>query len=63
MPKAKSEVEVINFNYFIDNELINIKSRAVAEKDFMLCKDAELIFYNLNGTKGKDKVIITEGEI
>ena len=63
MPKAKTEVEVINFNYYRGGQLINVKYRTIAEKDFMLHKDAELIFYNLDSANGKEFVIITEGEV
>ncbi len=62
MPKANAETDTICFNYFRNEELINIKYRA-ANKDFKLSKDAELIFYNLNSIQDKDYVIITEGEI
>lgn len=62
MPKAQKETDTICFNYFRNEELINIKYRA-AQKDFKLSKDAELIFYNIDSIKDKDYVIITEGEI
>jgi twinkle protein len=62
MPKTKSEVEAICFNYFRDGELINVKYRA-KDKDFKLEKDAELIFYNLDSLKNAEIGIIVEGEI
>ncbi len=62
MPKAKAEINTICFNYFRNNELINIKFRG-KNKDFKMAKDAELIFYNLDSIKGEDTVYITEGEI
>lgn len=62
MPKAAAETEAICFNYFNKGELINIKFRA-ANKDFKLCKDAELIFYNLDSMAGRDMVVIVEGEM
>jgi len=62
MPKAQSVVKAICFNYFRDNELVNIKYRA-AKKDFKMVKDAELIFYNIDSIKDEDTVYITEGEI
>jgi len=49
MPKARAEIQTIQFNYFRNGELINIKSRG-KDKDFKLFKDAELIFYNLDAT-------------
>lgn len=62
MPKAQSQIPVICFNYFRDEELVNIKFRG-KDKDFMLVKDAELIFYNLDAIKDEKVVFITEGEI
>ncbi|QIG62316.1 putative ATP-dependent helicase [Tenacibaculum phage JQ] len=61
MPKAKKEVECIMFNYYLDNELINIKYRA-KNKDFKLYKDAEKIFYNLDSIKTSKEAVIVEGE-
>lgn len=62
MPKANKEVLTINFNYFRNDELINIKYRA-KDKDFKMHKDAELIFYNLDGIKDADICYIVEGEM
>jgi DNA primase len=62
MPKANAVTDAICFNYYRNDELINIKYRA-AEKDFKLSKDAELIFYNIDAVKGEELVIVTEGEI
>lgn len=62
MPKAQTETEAICFNYYNKGELINIKYRADG-KDFKLCKDAELIFYNLDSMSGRDCVAIVEGEV
>ncbi|MDF1573550.1 MAG: toprim domain-containing protein, partial [Bacteroidales bacterium] len=50
------------FNYFRDEELINIKYRD-GHKNFKLFKDAELIPYNLDGIKTSEDVIIVEGEM
>lgn len=62
MPKAQAEVPAICFNYYRDEELINIKYRA-KDKDFKLAKNAELIFYNIDAIKDTQSVIIVEGEI
>lgn len=62
MPKAQAEVKTICFNYFKNEQLVNIKYRAKG-KDFKLSKDAELVFYNIDSIKGEDTVYITEGEI
>lgn len=61
--REKNENEnCINFNYFRDGELINVKSRG-ANKKFMMVKGAEMIFYNLDSIKGQKTVIVTEGEM
>jgi len=62
MPKANKETTAINFNYFRNGELVNVKYRG-AGKDFKLSKDAELIFYNLDCTIDNDTIIIVEGEM
>ena len=62
MPKARAEIPIIQFNYFRNGELINIKSRG-KDKDFKLFKDAELIFYNLDATIDNETIIIVEGEM
>lgn len=58
----------INFNYYRNNELINVKHRHIESKSFGLEKDCELIFWNLDNVTTKrdnheDMIIITEGEI
>lgn len=61
-PQVNEKRACINFNYFRNGELINIKSRD-HEKNFRLSKDAELIFYGLDNLKKDDRyIIITEGE-
>lgn len=62
MPQAKKEVTCICFNYFRNDELINIKFRGPG-KDFMMSKNAQLIFYNLDAIKGEKECVIVEGEI
>lgn len=62
MPQFEKEVPVICFNYFRDEQLINIKFRG-PKKSFKMAKDAELIFYNLDAIKDKDECIIVEGEL
>ena len=62
MPKANAVIPTIQFNYFRNGELINIKSRG-KNKDFKLFKDAELIFYNLDATIDNETIIIVEGEM
>lgn len=62
MPQFEKEVPVMCFNYFIGEELVNIKFRG-PQKSFKLAKDAKLIFFNLNDLQGEEECIITEGEI
>jgi len=62
MPKAKAEIKTICFNYYRNDQLINIKFRG-KNKDFKMSKDAELIFYNLDSIKDQTEVYITEGEV
>ena len=60
--KVTSSPGWIHFNYYVNNELVNIKSRD-AKKGFRLEKGAERVFYNIDSTIGHDYVIITEGEV
>jgi len=62
MPQANKEVNTIQFNYFINNELINIKYRD-GRKNFKLVKGAEKVFYNIDNTVGHDYIVIVEGEM
>lgn len=62
MPQFNKEVPTINFNYFRNGELINVKYRG-AKKSFKLFKDAELIFYNLDCAINNKTIIIVEGEM
>jgi twinkle protein len=62
MPQQGKEMSVICFNYFREGELVNVKYRDGA-KNFKLYKDAELIFYNIDGVKDQEEVLIVEGEM
>lgn len=62
MPQTQKIENTIQFNYFRNEELINIKYRD-GRKNFKLHKDSELIFYNLDSVVGAKEVVITEGEI
>lgn len=62
MPQKSKEVNTIQFNYFRDDVLINVKYRT-ADKFFKLHKDAELILYNLDAIKESTECLICEGEI
>ena len=61
MPQVKGERNCICFNYYLNNELINIKYRD-GQKNFKLYKGAEKIFYNLDQIRTETKCIIVEGE-
>ena len=62
MPQTGKNENTIQFNYFINNELINIKYRD-GRKNFKLVKDAEKVFYNLDNIVGHDWCVIVEGEM
>jgi twinkle protein len=62
MPQIQKEVDAVCFPFYLDEKLINIKSRDI-DKHFALSKNAELIFYNINSLKNAKEIIITEGEI
>jgi len=61
MPQVKGERNCICFNYFLNNELINVKYRD-GQKNFKLFKGAEKIFYNIDQIRTEKECIIVEGE-
>ena len=62
-PQVKKKQRCINFNYFRNNEVINIKYRS-GDKNFKMVSGAELIFYGLNNLNLEtDVCYIVEGEI
>ncbi len=62
MPKADKPVPAICFNFFVNDELINIKFRS-KNKDFKLAKDSKLILYNLDALQNETIGVIVEGEM
>lgn len=62
MPQTGKKMNTIQFNYYLNDELINVKYRT-GNKLFMLESGAELIPYNLDGIVGQNECIITEGEM
>jgi len=62
MPQTSKEENTIQFNYFMGDQLINIKYRD-GRKNFKLYKGAEKVFYNINSVVGFDWCVITEGEM
>jgi len=62
MPQTSKEENTIQFNYYMGDQLINIKYRD-GRKNFKLYKGAEKVFYNINSIVGFDWCVITEGEM
>ncbi len=62
MPQTQKTESVIEFNYFIGDELVNIKYRD-GRKNFKLYKGAEKVFYNIDSVVGHDWCVIVEGEM
>jgi twinkle protein len=61
MPQDQKEHKVICFNYFLEDDLINIKFKT-SDKMFKMVKDARKIPYNINSIKDQTYAIICEGE-
>jgi len=62
MPQTGQPENTIHFNYFIGDQLINVKYRD-GRKNFKLYKGAEKIFYNINSVVGYEYCVIVEGEM
>ena len=62
MPQTGKNENAIHFNYFVGNELVNIKYRD-GHKHFKLFKGAEKVFYNINSIVGYEYCVIVEGEM
>jgi twinkle protein len=62
MPQTGKQENTIQFNYFMGDQLINVKYRD-GRKNFKLYKGAEKVFYNINSIVGYDTCIIVEGEM
>ena len=62
MPQTGKTENTIQFNYFMGDQLINIKYRD-GRKNFKLYKGAEKVFYNINSVVGYDWCVIAEGEM
>ena len=62
MPQTGKTENVIKFNYFMGDQLINVKYRD-GRKNFKLYKGAEKIFYNINSVVGFEYCVIVEGEM
>ena len=62
MPQTQKHENAIHFNYFVGDELINVKYRD-GRKNFKLVKGAEKVFYNLNSIFNSDIAVVVEGEL
>ena len=62
MPQKNGQANTVQFNYYLNGELINTKFRT-GDKCFKLCSGAELLPYNIDAIKGTKECIITEGEM
>ena len=62
MPQTTKNENTIQFNYFMGDQLINIKYRD-GRKNFKLYKGAEKVFYNINSVVGYDWCVVVEGEM
>ena len=62
MPQTGKQENTIQFNYFMGDQLINVKYRD-GRKNFKLYKGAEKVFYNINSIVGYDTCVIVEGEM
>lgn len=62
MPQTEKEMNTIQFNYFLEGELVNVKYRT-GNKQFKMCKDCELVPYNIDSILDAKECIITEGEM
>ena len=61
-PQVQKKRKAINFNYYRESKLVNVKYRD-GEKNFKMVSGAELIFYGLDNIKALDKIYIVEGEM
>lgn len=62
MPQTGKTENVIKFNYFIANQLVNIKYRD-GRKNFKLYKGAEKVFYNIDAIANNSECVVVEGEM
>ena len=61
MPQVKDNRNCICFNYYLNNDITNIKYRD-GQKNFKLFKGAEKIFYNIDQIRTTKECVIVEGE-
>jgi len=62
MPQTGKNENTIQFNYYVGDQLTNIKYRD-GRKNFKLFKGAEKVFYNIDAVVGYNSCVIVEGEM
>ncbi|MCD8281690.1 MAG: toprim domain-containing protein [Prevotella sp.] len=62
MPQAGRKMNTVQFNYYHNGELKNVKYRT-GNKYFKMISGAELLPYNIDAIKDTPECIITEGEM
>lgn len=62
MPQTGTEMNTVQFCYYLEGELINVKYRT-GDKKFMMESGAELIPYNIDSVRDSESCIVTEGEM
>lgn len=62
MPQVRAKRKCINFNYYRNDNIVNVKYRD-GQKNFKLVSGAELIFYGIDNIKDSEKCYIVEGEM
>lgn len=62
MPQKGKEFNTVQFNYYLNGELVNVKYRT-GDKCFKMVQGARLIPYNIDAIKGEKTCLITEGEM
>lgn len=62
MPQKNGKINTIQFNYYLNGELVNTKFRT-GDKCFKLVSGAQLIPYNIDAIRGQAECVITEGEM
>jgi twinkle protein len=61
-PQVGKKRRAINFNYYRENNLVNVKYRD-GQKNFKMVSGAELIFYGLDNIKTMEKIYIVEAKL
>lgn len=62
MPQNGKPSNTVQFNYYLNGELVNTKFRT-GDKKFKMVQGARLIPYNIDAVRGRKECIITEGEM